>query len=113
MLKGVNNEELLNSQIEKQIEVSKVTTNPIKSAYGNVDNNLLVDETAISSAAMKLYQKEKDISHFTNLAMSNPEDTSHQSIIENLFSKGVIDPFSDDMLTELAGNSKLIEDLGL
>ena len=114
MLNGVNNNEgSLKTQLDKQTEVSSVVTNPLKSNYQNVDKSLLIDETAISNKAIQLYQKEQDIKQFTNLAMSNPEDLSHEDIIANLFDKGVVDPFSDGILGELSQNQKLWNDLAL
>lgn len=114
MLNGVNNNDgILNSQLDKQNEVSKVTTNPIKNPYQNSDKNLLIDETSISSQAVKLYQREQDIKNFTKLAMSDPEDMSHENIIDSLFRKGISDPFADEALSGLADNQRLLDDLGL
>lgn len=112
MLNGVNNKEgILNSQLDKQTEVSSVVTNPLKSPYQNLDKSLLIDETAISNQAINLYQKEQDIKQFANLAMSDPEDMSHEEILANLFDKGVVDPFSDDVFGALSQNQKLWNDL--
>ena len=114
MLNGIDsNDGILNSQLSKQSEVSKLATNPIKNPYANSDKNLLIDETAISDQAVKLYEKEQDVKKFTSLAMSNPEDSSHEQIIDSLFSKGVTDPFSDDVFSQLSSNQKLLDDLSL
>jgi len=113
MLNGVNNEGILNSQLDRQSEVSKVVTNPINNAYKNLDANLLIDETSISKEAVNLYQKEQDVKKFTSLATSDPEDTSHEKIVANLFSKGVLDPLSDDIVQKLSGNQNLLNDLAL
>lgn len=114
MLKGVNNNDgILNSQLDKQNEVSKVATNPIKNPYQDIDKNMLIDETAISSAAMQLYQKEQDVSKFNKLAMSDPENMSHDEIVDSLFSKGVVDPFSDEALSSLTNNQNFLADLGM
>ena len=114
MLNGItHNEELNNSQLNNQLGVSGVVTNPINNPYKNVDKNLLIDETAISNDAVNLYQKEQDVKQFNNLAMSDPQDLSHEDIISNLFDKGVSDPFSDEALTSLSGNQKLLDDLSL
>ena len=113
MVNGVNlNDELNNTQIDRQIGVSSVATNPINNPYRNIDKNLLIDETAISDEAVNLYQKEQDVQKFTNLMMSDPNDMSHEDIIDSLFSKGLSDPFSDETLQELAGNKNLLGDLG-
>lgn len=114
MLNGVNNsEDIFNSQIEKHNEISKVVTNPIRNPYQKIDENLLIDETAISSQAIRLYQNEQDVKKFTNLAMSNPENLSHEEIVASLFQKGVLDPLSDDVIAGLSQNEKLWNDLAL
>ena len=112
MLDGVSNSEgILNSQLEKQNEVSKLTTNPIKNPYQKADEGLFIDETAISNKALNMYEKEMDIKKFNELAMSDPENMSHEEIIENLFNNGVVDPFSDAALSQLVENQQLWDDL--
>lgn len=114
MLNGINyNDELNSSQLDRQIGVNGVVTNPINNPYKKIDKSLLIDETAISHEAISLYQKEQDVNKFNNLALSNPEDLSHEQIISDLFQKGVSDPFSDEALTELSGNEKLLNDLSI
>jgi len=114
MVNGVNNnEELQSSQLGNKIEVNGVVTNPINNPYRNIDKNLLIDETAISNEALSLYQKDQDIQKFNNIAMSNPEDLSHEEIVAGLFSNGVCDPLSDESLEELASNQKLLDELSL
>jgi len=114
MLNSVNlNNELNSSSLDNSISVSGVATNPINNPYKNLDKNLLIDETAISDEAINMYQKEQDVNQFSNLAMSDPNDLSHEDIIAGLFSKGVSDPLSDEMAQELSGNQKLLGDLGL
>lgn len=114
MVNGINlNDELNSSQLNEQLGVSGIVTNPINNPYKNLDKNLLIDETAISNEAVNLYQKEQDVKQFNSLAMSNPEDLSHEEIISNLFSSGVSDPLSDEAASGLANNSNLLSDLGL
>lgn len=113
MLNGVNlNEDLNSSQLDKQSGVSSVVTNPLKNPY-QTDKNLLIDETAISDEAVNLYQKEQDVKKFTKLAMSDPNDLSHEEIISNLFKSGVNDLFSDETFTDLSSNQNLLNDLSL
>lgn len=112
MLNGVNNE-LNSSSLDNKISVNGVVTNPINNPYKNIDRSLLIDETAISNEAVSMYQKEQDINQFNKLAMSDPEDLSHDEIISGLFTNGVSDPLSDEMAEELSVNPKLLEDLGL
>ena len=112
MLNGINNTDLdkTNSGL---LGVNSVVTNPINNPYKNIDKNLLIDETAISDQAIQMYQKEQDVSKFTKLVMSDPEDLSHEDIIAGLFDKGGIDPFSDEVLSELSTNNNLLKDLGM
>lgn len=113
MVHGVNlGDEINNTKVEHQIGgVSGVTTNPINNPYRNIDRNLLIDETMVSNEAVNLYQKEQEIKQFSTLAMSNPEDLSHEEIIQGLFNKGVIDPLSDEAAESLSVNQRLLDDL--
>lgn len=112
MLNSVNNE-LNSSSLDNKISVQGVATNPINNPYKNIDRSLLIDETAISNEAVYMYEKEQDINQFNKLAMSDPEDLSHNDIIAGLFNNGVSDPLSEEMAGELADNQQLLEDLGL
>ena len=62
---------------------------------------------------LSLYEKECDIKNFTELALSNPENTSHEDIMSQLFSTGVPNIFEDYKLQELAHNTQFLRDLGL
>lgn len=63
--------------------------------------------------AIELYEKKSDINKFASLVLSDPENTSHNDIMDGLFKSGVIDPFEDDKLAKLADNKKFLKDLGL
>lgn len=112
MLNSVNND-LNSSSLDNKISVNGVVTNPINNPYKNIDKSLLIDETAISDEAVTMYQKEQDINQFNKLAMSDPQDLSHEEIIAGLFNNGISDPLSEDMAAELADNQQLLNDLGL
>jgi len=114
MLNGINlKDEMSNAQLEQQLGVSSVATNPINNPYKNIDKNLLIDETAISDEAVNLYQKEQDVKQFNTLAMSDPEDMSHEEIVAGLFNKGVSDVFSDETIKSLSANQILMDDLDI
>jgi len=115
MVNGLNiNDELnTNAQLDSQLGVSSVSQVSSKNPYMTADKNLFVDEASISSQAMSLYQKDQDVQKFTSLATSDPQDTSANDLVSNLFSQGVTDPYSDETLSSVAGNSQLISDLGL
>ena len=67
----------------------------------------------LTKHAVKLYEKKCDIKNFSKLVLSNPENTSHNELVEELFQKGVIDPLEDEKLEKLADNSRFLRDLGL
>ena len=84
----------------------------------NVTSPILKSEnkflTIMSERALNLYERKSDIKKFTRLAMSNPEDSSHENIIDELFAKGIAkDYLSDDNLIKLSDNSKILKDLNL
>ena len=112
MLNGITNNGILKSQVERNNEVFGVT-NPIKNPYQKIDKGLFIDETNISSEAVSLYQRDLDIRKFTNLAVSNPEDTSHNEMVKSLLSNGVTDVLTDGAVASLSSNTKLLKDLEL
>ena len=68
----------------------------------------------LSRHALNLYERKTDITNFTRLALSNPENNSHNEIVDELFNKeGVVDPFSEDALFSLTENQRFLKDLGL
>ncbi len=67
----------------------------------------------ISKQALELYEKQTDIKNFSKLVLSNPENTTHNDMVNKLFDEGVVDPFVDEKLENLADNQKFLRDLGL
>ena len=90
------------------VKLNEIRSNLKKSGYGV---NPYVDRTEISSNAMELFQRDLDIKKFAKLASENPEDLSYMERIQQLFSEGVVDPFEEDVMSELVTNSKLWDDL--
>ncbi len=67
----------------------------------------------LTKTAVNMYERKCDIKNFTKLALSAPENDSHNKIMDELFAKGVIDPSDDDKLLELSDNTRFLKDLGL
>ena len=67
---------------------------------------------SLSKHALQLYERQCDIKNFTKLVMSDPENTSHNAIIDDLFEKGVKDPLERQKLEKLAQNDRFLKDLG-
>ena len=85
----------------------------VRSAFqkNNYNTNPYVDKIEISANAMELFQRDLDIKKFTKIALENPEDISYLEQMRKLFSEGVVDPYEDDVLSELVTNSKLWDDI--
>ncbi|MCM1339830.1 MAG: hypothetical protein NC191_09180, partial [Muribaculaceae bacterium] len=91
-------------------------------AYGNmtspipsIKNTLQISNLKnLSRHALNLYERKTDINNFTRLVLSNPENESHNEIVDKLFAdKTLPDVFSDEAMFELSENSRFLEDLGL
>ena len=110
-----NSEILYNSQLGNQsnvINLAALRANAQKNAYA-INNNPYVDKSEISTNAIELFQRDCDINKFNKIALSDSDDFSHLDRMQELFSEGVIDVFEDDILSRLADNSKLWDDLEL
>lgn len=85
-------------------------SNPITVDFENRQNEFL---NKLTHSALNLYERQADIKKFTNLVLSDPENDSHNKIVEELF-KDELNSFDDDAkLLELSDNSRFLRDLGL
>ena len=83
-----------------------------KNPYATYNRDFLIDESQISKDAIRMYQMEKDVKHFTKLAMSDIEnDDTTDALMQKLFSKGVIDIDDENILGDLSQNNKFWNDL--
>ena len=83
----------------------------ITSPIGQTKNRFL---KKLSKYALDLYVKNNDIKKFTKLALSNPEDKSHDLIAGDIFdSDNVFNPFESQSLENLSVNEKLLNDLNI
>lgn len=97
----------LYSEREKR---SSAAINPMEVDF---DSRKKVFLNKLTQSAVNLYERQNDIKNFSKLVLSNPENNSHNQIVDELFSKGIIDPFEDEKLLELSDNSRFLRDLGL
>ena len=89
---------------------SSAAINPIDVDFDDRKHDFL---KKLTKNALNLYEKKCDIKNFTKLALSDPENTSHNEIVNELSNKGVIDPADDEKLLELSDNRRFLRDLGL
>lgn len=87
-----------------------VSINPIDVDF---DSRKSVFLDKLTKNAVKLYEKECDIKNFSKLVLSDPDNNSHNEIMNELFSKGIIDISEDEKLAELSDNRRFLRDLGL
>lgn len=105
-------------KLAKQLRTNNITEescfpmgSPVRSLKEETKSNFL---KSLSRHALNLYERKTDINNFTRLALSDPENTSHNEIVDQLFGKeGYKDPFEDDALFSLSDNEKFLRDLGL
>lgn len=105
-----NNTDILNAQYGAKniVNISAIRSAHNKNGYVS---NPYVDKTEISSDAMKLFQRDLDIKNFTKLIVESKDDISYLEQMSKLFEDGVVDPYEENVLSELASNQKLLDDI--
>ena len=89
---------------------NSVATNPLSVDFDD-RKSIFLDK--LTKTAVNMYERNCDIKNFSKLVLSNPENDSHNKIMDELFSRGVVDPSDDERLLELSENSRFLRDLGL
>lgn len=84
--------------------------NPIDADFNSRKNIFL---NKMTENAVNLYERESDIKKFTELAISNPENNSHNKLVDALFSHGIVNVEDDEKLLKLSDNTRFLRDLGL
>ena len=84
--------------------------NPISANFEPAKNDFL---DGLSKRAVEMFEKNCDIKNFSKLVLSDTENSSHIEMMEEMRAKGIVDPFEDEKLAELADNKKFLRDLGL
>ena len=109
MFNNINDNNLLQfDNASKVVNLANIRSTLHKTGY---NTNPYVDKTEISASAMQLFQRDLDIKKFAKIAAENPEDRSYMEKMQDLFADGVVDPFEENVLSELVTNSKLWDDL--
>ncbi len=111
MLNGIYNDSINNNYISRESNIVQISDAQRKYATSPFKSSHFVDETQISDEAINKYEKEQDIKKFASLALSDESDSSHMTLIEEVFSQGVKSPFTDDLLESLLDNQKLLDDI--
>ena len=93
-----------NSNVEK---LAAKNNNP----YSNIDKNLLIDETNISNEAINLYQRDLDIRKFASLALSDPENLSHNTLVAQKVFGANDENFENKIIEGIFNNRTFLRDL--
>lgn len=91
-------------------KLSSAAINPLEVDF---DDRKSVFLDKLTRTAVNMYERKCDIKNFSKLVISDPENDSHNKIMDELFSKGIIDASDDEKLLELSDNSRFLRDLGL
>ncbi|MDD3237574.1 MAG: hypothetical protein PHV37_05695 [Candidatus Gastranaerophilales bacterium] len=112
MLNGINNStDLQKQQVSQTTGMDKTGILGKSNPFEKIDKNLLVDELDISQNAFKLYEKDLDIKKFTKLAISDPENNSHNSQVAEKIASGDIQFDDNEIINSLFNNNKFLNDL--
>lgn len=110
MLNGISAQELANKNLVQETDIEKIQ-NKNKNPYAEIDKTLLIDESNISKEAIKLYQRDLEVKKFTNLALSDPEDTSHNKIVMEKVFQADDGEFSEKVIEGMFNNRNFLKDL--
>ena len=97
-------------QLKSQSFGSSFAVSPIEQAKEKNKRDFL---KKLSQQALNLYDRQTDINRFTELALSNPENSSHNEIMSELFNRGVDDFGDENEIYKLIDNDRFRKDLGL
>ena len=95
---------------EERERRSSAALNPIEVDFENRKSVFL---NKLSQNAVKMYERQSDVKKFSKLVLSDPENTSHNKLVDALFSHGVINVEDEERLIELSDNRRFLRDLGL
>lgn len=94
----------------ERLKKSNAAINPLDVDFDDRKKSFL---NKLTQSALNMYEKQTDIKKFSKLVLSDPENKSHDRLMQALFEQGVIDPLEDEKLEELSDNTKFLRDLGL
>lgn len=97
----------LSADREKQ---SSVAINPFQVDFENRKSLFL---NKMTQTAVNMYERQADIKKFTKLVLSDPENKSHNKLVDALFSHGIVNVEDEENLKKLSNNTKFLNDLGL
>ena len=86
------------------IKLNDFVSSPFEMLKSSAQKSIL---KSLSEHALNLYQKKTDVKKFTELALSDPEDNTHNELAKD----AGLDEY--DILFDLSNNDEFLKDLGL
>lgn len=108
MLDRISNE---HNEAISQSSVNRISPTGVSGKYNTDDRDLFVDESNISDAAIKLYERENDVKKFTELALSDAEDNSADALVLQKAFDGEISIDDDDAVFSLLSNEDFLNEI--
>ena len=108
MLDRISNE---HNEAISQNSISKISSLGTSGVYNTDDNGLFVDESTISDTALKLYEREQDIKRFMDLALSDEDDKSADSLVISKVMNGEISIDDDEAIFSLLSNDDFLNEI--
>ena len=108
MLDRISNE---HNEAISQNSISKISSLGTSGVYNTDDNGLFVDESTISDTALKLYEREQDIKRFTDLALSDEDDKSADSLVISKVMNGEISIDDDEAIFSLLSSDDFLNEI--
>lgn len=96
--------------IQERQKHSNAATNPLNVDFDDKKKLFL---NKLTKSTVDMYERHCDVKNFSRLVLSDPENNSHDRLMNELFAQGVIDPAEDEKLLKLSDNSRFLRDLGL
>ena len=111
MIDKINDNNLLNTQtaLQETTATQAVSSAAIRNAYGKNNANL-VDETDISQEALNLYQREKEISQYSEYYNSISEEEATNKVVD-LMEKGIINISEEELAESMFNDISLLNEL--
>ena len=108
MFNNLNNDIISKSQLHEKIAQNVASEDIFAKtvSYSGIQNKFHFDIPEILIYEKELQDRKNDIQKFTNLAMSDMDNLSHNDLVMELFKR-------DIFLSELSTNEKLLHDLGI
>jgi hypothetical protein len=117
MFNYLNNDIISKSQLHEKISKNTLSEDIFAKTvtYSGIQHNFHFDIPEIINYEKSLQDRTNDIKKFTNLAISNPNNLSHNDRVRELYTKTEFygSEYENYILSELSTNNDLLKDLGL